>query len=91
MPRHPAQCLQQAGLVFGAEQRFFRVQAKADADTANTAAKKLSDEADVENKAAAERVKRAVEKAKPKDTAIVVYSPPIQIRVTTPTEQAKSK
>ena len=66
------------------------VEAKMAAEKAKTTADEKAKEAQSRKEAAAARAKAAVEKAQPKDTTIVVHSPPIHVRVTA-VEQAKSK
>lgn len=65
-------------------------EAKVAAEKAKSTADEKVKEAQSRKEAAAARAKVAAEKAKPKDTTIVVHSPPIHVRVTA-VEQAKSK
>jgi hypothetical protein len=65
-------------------------EAKAAAEKAKSAAQEKAKEAQARKEATAARAKQAVEKAKPKDVSVIVYSPPIKVRVT-PVEEAKNK
>lgn len=66
-------------------------EAKATAEKAKATAEAQAREAQSRKEAAAAKAKAAVEKAKPKDTTIMVHSPPIPIRVTAAVEQVRSK
>jgi hypothetical protein len=64
--------------------------AKVAAEKTKSAAEAKAREAQAKKDSSAARAKEATDKAKPRDTAILVYSTPIRVRVTPAAEQAKA-
>ena len=73
-----------------AEKARTAAEAKADAEKNKTASDAKAKEAQAKKESAATRAKEATEKAKPKDTTIVVHSTPIHVRIMA-AEQAKAE